>query len=123
MDNLFVAGDKAGHLMGIVEAVASGNLAGYNATRMATGMDCVVMPANTVLGDLLAYTHDNWRSDEGLRTHFCCNQGPFLQKMRKEGTYVKEFISGDDKKTFPSLSSLLEVHCSCKLLDVLEICD
>jgi len=38
------------------------------------------------------------------------------------GTYVKEFISGDGAKTIPSLSSILEVNCSCVLLDVLEIC-
>jgi tRNA pseudouridine synthase 10 len=39
------------------------------------------------------------------------------------GTYVKEFISGDNGKTVPSVSSLVEAQCSCKLLDVLEVCE
>ncbi len=39
------------------------------------------------------------------------------------GTYVKEFISGDNNKTKPSVSSLTGASCTCKLLDVLEICE
>jgi tRNA pseudouridine synthase 10 len=39
------------------------------------------------------------------------------------GTYVKEFISGDNNKTNPSIASLTGASCSCKLLDVLEICE
>jgi len=37
------------------------------------------------------------------------------------GTYVKEFISGDENKTTPNISSILETKCNCKQLDVLEI--
>jgi tRNA pseudouridine synthase 10 len=37
------------------------------------------------------------------------------------GTYVKEFISGDEGRTIPSLSSILGIDCVCKQLDVLEI--
>jgi tRNA pseudouridine synthase 10 len=37
------------------------------------------------------------------------------------GTYVKEFISGDDEKTNPSLSSLIKNNCKCTQLDVIEI--
>jgi len=38
------------------------------------------------------------------------------------GTYVKEFISGDNAKTKPSISSIVGANCSCTLLDVLAIC-
>lgn len=37
------------------------------------------------------------------------------------GTYVKEFISGDNGRTNPCISSIVDAHCSCTLLDVLEI--
>jgi tRNA pseudouridine synthase 10 len=37
------------------------------------------------------------------------------------GAYVKEFISGDDGRTKPSISSFLGTNCVCKQLDVLEI--
>jgi len=39
------------------------------------------------------------------------------------GTYVKEFISGDDNRTKPSVSEILGVPCYCEKLDVLEIMD
>ncbi|MFA5931563.1 MAG: tRNA pseudouridine(54/55) synthase Pus10 [archaeon] len=39
------------------------------------------------------------------------------------GTYVKEFISGDEGKTDPSISKIVGAYCMCKLLDVLEICE
>jgi tRNA pseudouridine synthase 10 len=38
------------------------------------------------------------------------------------GTYVKEFVHGDDGRTKPSLSSLLDCNSAkCISLDVLEI--
>lgn len=37
------------------------------------------------------------------------------------GTYVKEWISGDEGRTQPSLADELGVACSCEALDVIEI--
>ncbi len=37
------------------------------------------------------------------------------------GTYVKEWVSGDEGRTTGSLSELLETPCGCEQLDVLEI--
>ncbi|HEU4420215.1 MAG TPA: tRNA pseudouridine(54/55) synthase Pus10 [Planctomycetota bacterium] len=39
----------------------------------------------------------------------------------EHGTYVKEWISGDEGRTRPSLQELLGVGCQCSLLDVEEI--
>jgi tRNA pseudouridine synthase 10 len=39
------------------------------------------------------------------------------------GTYVKEWVSGDDGRTEPSLAALLGVPAECARLDVLEILD
>ena len=39
----------------------------------------------------------------------------------QHGTYVKEWISGDEERTTPSLAKLLGVACSCRQLDVEEI--
>lgn len=44
-----------------------------------------------------------------------------LRTRCDHGTYVKEWISGDDGRTQPSLSSLLGVACACESLDVEEI--
>ncbi len=37
------------------------------------------------------------------------------------GLYVKEFVSGDNGRSEPSVSSLLGVECKCAELDVLEV--
>lgn len=39
------------------------------------------------------------------------------------GLYIKELISGDDGRTNPSVSSILNKNCICKELDVLKIHD
>jgi tRNA pseudouridine synthase 10 len=39
----------------------------------------------------------------------------------QSGTYVKEFVSGDDGRTTPSFSERLGIQCRVELLDVLEI--
>ncbi len=44
-----------------------------------------------------------------------------LRVLCQHGTYVKEWISGDDARTSPSLASLLGVGCHCRVLDVEEI--
>ncbi|MFH1518352.1 MAG: tRNA pseudouridine(54/55) synthase Pus10 [Pseudomonadota bacterium] len=42
----------------------------------------------------------------------------------QSGTYIKEFISGDQGRTTPSVAELLGVPCACAELDVLEVhCD
>ena len=44
-----------------------------------------------------------------------------LRMQCQHGTYVKEFISGDEGRTTPSLASLLGVDARCDVLDVEEI--
>ena len=39
------------------------------------------------------------------------------------GLYIKELISGDDGRTKPSVSSILNKNCICKELDVLKVHD
>jgi tRNA pseudouridine synthase 10 len=44
-----------------------------------------------------------------------------LTVLCQHGTYVKEWISGDEERTTPSLAKLLGVGCQCRVLDVQEI--
>lgn len=39
----------------------------------------------------------------------------------QSGTYIKEFISGDDQKTQPNLSELIGIPCTVKELDVIDV--
>jgi len=46
----------------------------------------------------------------------------FALTLRTEaGTYVKEFVSGDEGRTRPSVAEVLRVPCDCTELDVLEV--
>jgi tRNA pseudouridine synthase 10 len=44
-----------------------------------------------------------------------------FQIVCQGGTYVKEFISGDDGKTTPSLSEVLRTQCRCVELDLMDV--
>jgi tRNA pseudouridine synthase 10 len=44
-----------------------------------------------------------------------------LRVLCEHGTYVKEWISGDEERTVPSLATLLGTACHCRQLDVEEI--
>ncbi len=44
-----------------------------------------------------------------------------LKVLAESGLYVKEFVSGDDGRTLPSISSLLGNDCKCRQLDVVKI--
>ncbi len=39
----------------------------------------------------------------------------------ESGTYIKEFVSGDDNKTQPNFSELIGIPCIVKELDVIEV--
>ncbi len=44
-----------------------------------------------------------------------------LTLLASSGLYVKEFISGDEGRSNPSLTSLLGISCACRQLDVLGV--
>ncbi len=44
-----------------------------------------------------------------------------LKVETESGTYIKELINGDDNRTQPSISSLLNNPCKVKQLDVIEV--
>ncbi len=44
-----------------------------------------------------------------------------LRILSESGTYIKEFISGDEGRTQPSISSLLKTKATCKQLNVVSI--
>ena len=44
-----------------------------------------------------------------------------IEVKAESGTYIKEFISGDDGRTTPSISEILNKPCRCTALDVIKI--
>jgi tRNA pseudouridine synthase 10 len=52
------------------------------------------------------------------------NDDRFVLRLRTEsGTYVKEFVSGDNGRTVPSFSAALGVPCEVTALDVIQVID
>ena len=51
------------------------------------------------------------------------DQHIMLEIMASGGAYIKEFISGDEGRTTPSVSSILERQALCIDLDVLYVDD
>ena len=56
-----------------------------------------------------------------LKTKFINKKSFELVVKTEAGLYVKELISGDNGRTQPSISELLQNNCKCKELDVLQI--
>ncbi|MCY3411446.1 MAG: tRNA pseudouridine(54/55) synthase Pus10 [Candidatus Heimdallarchaeota archaeon] len=46
-----------------------------------------------------------------------------LEIEAQGGAYIKEFISGDNGRTIPSISSILNVQATCTALDVIKVDD
>jgi len=53
-----------------------------------------------------------------------CEDDTFELTLETEsGTYVKEFVSGDDGRSVPNFSEALGMQCRVEVLDVLAIND
>ena len=62
---------------------AKGVVAGDNVLRRVLGIDPLVLPRTTMLGDFLAYANERWNKKEGLTTRFHFGTGPFFQRARE----------------------------------------
>lgn len=61
------------------------------------------------------------RRVKGLETRFIDNHHAALTITAEAGTYIKEFINGDNGRTVPSVSSVLGTPTTCKELKVLKV--
>ncbi len=62
-----------------------------------------------------------FRKVHSIRTKFISKKKFHITAKCEAGLYVKEMISGDNGRTTPSVSSILDQTCMCKELDVLKI--
>jgi hypothetical protein len=87
-ENLFVAGEKLG-INGIGECIATGIVAGQNAVRKVVGMNILVIPRTTMLGDFIAYVNERWDKEEGLRSRYHLYAEPYISRAEKTGLYTE----------------------------------
>lgn len=107
VDNLLCAGEKAGLFVGHTEAISTGSLAGHNSVRLILGMPLLVLPRNTVIGDIIAYANEEIKTREGLKKRYTFSGSVFFDRMKKMGTYI---IDNDKIKEKMQRLNLLNIY-------------
>lgn len=87
VDNLFCGGEKSGLFVGHTEAVSTGSLAGHNAVRSVAGKDVLVLPRETVIGDLIAYAGERLITESGLRNRYTFAGDEYFVRMKEKDLY------------------------------------
>ena len=87
LENLFVAGERAGLSLGHTEAIVTGTLAGYNAWRICVGEEPVELPRGCACGDLVALTGlgEGWREKHDLV--YSLSGGPLWEHLQQQNLY------------------------------------
>lgn len=87
ISNLFLGGEKSGLFIGHTEAISTGSLAGYNASRAAAGLETLRLPKTLAIGELLDYGLEMLKEEDGLYHRFTFAGGEFLERMKERGLY------------------------------------
>ena len=86
--NLFCAGEKSGLIVGHTEVVASGCLAGYNSAKYLLGEEGLIIPDSIAVGDIIAYTNDQMKTEAGLKNRYTFSGGHYFERMKQRGLYI-----------------------------------
>lgn len=87
IDNLFCGGEKAGLFVGHTEAICTGSLAGHNAVRQFMGMQLLVLPKTTAIGDIISYANYRILTKEGRRNRYTFSGAEYFKRMQEKGLY------------------------------------
>jgi len=90
VNNLFCAGEKAGLLVGHTEAIVTGTLAGYNAARVAKGLEPIELPRSLVIGDAIAYVREQMQTEKGLGLKYTFSGSVLFERMQEQGSYTTD---------------------------------
>jgi hypothetical protein len=87
LSNLFVAGEKAGLLVGHTEAIVTGVLAGYNAVRAAAGDEPIMLPDTISIGDAITHVRERMQTVEGLGLKYTFSGSVYFERMKQRDLY------------------------------------
>jgi hypothetical protein len=90
LTNLFCGGEKAGLLVGHTEAVVTGMLAGYNASRYASGLEQLVLPDSLAIGDAIQYVREQMQTESGLGYKYTFSGSVYFERMKRRGSYTTD---------------------------------
>lgn len=90
VDNLFCGGEKSGLFVGHTEAICTGSLAGHNAVRYALGRPELVLPTETVIGDIINYANYKIKTSEGRKNRYTFAGAEYFNRMKEKGLYTTD---------------------------------
>ncbi|MEA4825609.1 MAG: FAD-dependent oxidoreductase, partial [Clostridium sp.] len=88
VDNLFCAGEKAGLFVGHTEAICTGSLAGHNAVRYGTGRKLLILPNETVIGDIIDFSNKRFLEENDKKSRFTFAGSVYFNRMKELGLYT-----------------------------------
>jgi len=110
IDNLFVAGEKAGLLVGHTEAIVTGILAGYNAAQHAAEDDVLVLPDSLAIGDAIAHVRECMQTEEGLGLKYTFSGAYYFERMKQRGLYTTDIEAIRDRIAAAGLTNIFNAR-------------
>lgn len=108
VENLFCGGEKAGLMVGHTEAIVTGSLAGHNAVRLAVGRELLELPDTLAIGDLIAHTDKQVRTEEGIRRKYTFSGAGYFARMLERGLYTTDHAAIRERVARAGLSGVFE---------------
>lgn len=90
LDNLFCGGEKSGLFVGHTEAICTGSLAGCNAVRHVLNMPPLILPKQTVIGDIISYANYKLSTEDGIKTRYTFAGAEYFKRMQQLGLYTTD---------------------------------
>jgi hypothetical protein len=90
--NLFCAGEKTGLLVGHTEAIITGFLAGYNAVRLFSGKEPLVLPGELACGDIISFMLREMKKTEGMENKYTFSGSVYFERMKELDLYTTDIV-------------------------------
>ena len=120
IDNLFVAGEKAGLLVGHTEAIVTGVLAGYNAVQCAAGDNLLILPDSLAIGDAIAHVRERMQSEDGLGFKYTFSGAGYFERMKQCGLYTTDIDVIRDRVAAAGLKNIFGSSSHLKSVAVMN---
>lgn len=88
LENLFCAGEKAGLFVGHTEAICTGSLAGHNAVRYLAHKPLLMLPRETVIGDIIAFANYRLLKKNDKTSRFTFAGSIYFERMKNLNMYT-----------------------------------
>ncbi len=85
--NLFCAGEKSGLLVGHMEAIATGTLAGYNAVRYQKGQELLELPRTLAIGEGISLSLVGMEEEIDLERRYTFSGSQLFEKLKEKDLY------------------------------------